>query len=164
MIKAINTEWLEKEYERLNKIPKTFITQKEEGVLETIKRILNTETIFVNIHPVPVKKSRMEVFNKEIEREKAKKIAKLFCDEVKISNEKLKIRTRKKEICENRQFLVYLLSLYTKLSLTEIAKMYNLKDHSTVIHAKKTITNIIDTESQYNLLFYKLKQKIENEI
>lgn len=54
-------------------------------------------------------------------------------------------KTRKREYVYARQIAMTLLSKHTRFSLTDIGNMFNGKDHATVIHAKKTLRNLIDT-------------------
>jgi len=50
---------------------------------------------------------------------------------------------RRREIVEARQFSMYYIKRYTKLSLVRIGRMFG-KDHATVLHACRTIQNLID--------------------
>ncbi len=80
-------------------------------------------------------------------------VAKYF----EIGKNQIKEPTRKKEIAFPRQIAMYLSAkLIPHISLLEIANHYNKKDHTTIIHAKKTISQKIDKDNN-------LKSKI-NEI
>lgn len=73
-------------------------------------------------------------------------VAKYF----QIGKNQIKEPTRKKEIAFPRQIAMFLSSkLLPELSLVEIAKHYNKKDHSTVIYAKKNILSKMDETSNF---------------
>lgn len=80
-------------------------------------------------------------------------VAKYF----EIGKNQIKEPTRKKEIAFPRQIAMYLSAkLIPHISLLEIANHYNKKDHTTIIHAKKIITQKLEKDQN-------LKSKI-NEI
>jgi chromosomal replication initiator protein len=71
-------------------------------------------------------------------------VAKYF----EIGKNQIKEPTRKKEIAFPRQIAMYLSAkLIPHISLLEIANHYNKKDHTTIIHAKKIISQKIDKRS-----------------
>lgn len=55
--------------------------------------------------------------------------------------------SRKRELVQSRQLCMKILKEETTLSLAKIGKEYK-KDHATVLHAVKTIDNIIETNKQ----------------
>lgn len=59
----------------------------------------------------------------------------------------IKDRSRLREKVITRQICMYLLVKLTRLSLSQIGYLFN-KDHSTVLHAKKTIQDLIDTDKE----------------
>ncbi|HHI88069.1 MAG: hypothetical protein B1H05_02675 [Candidatus Cloacimonas sp. 4484_140] len=78
-------------------------------------------------------------------------VAKYF----EIGKNQIKEPTRKKEIAFPRQIAMYLSAkLIPHISLLEIANHYNKKDHTTIIHAKKIISQKIDKDNN-------LKSKIK---
>lgn len=58
-------------------------------------------------------------------------------------------KSRKREIVVSRQVVQYLLKTYTKWSLEFIGSVTGGRDHATVLHAMKTISNLIDTEKEF---------------
>ncbi len=55
-------------------------------------------------------------------------------------------KTRKREIVQARQMAMKFSKIYTKNSLAGIGAAIGKKDHATVLHALKTIANLIDTD------------------
>jgi len=71
-------------------------------------------------------------------------VAKYF----EIGKNQIKEPTRKKEIAFPRQIAMYLSSkLIPHISLLEIANHYNKKDHTTIIHAKKIISQKLESDN-----------------
>lgn len=68
-------------------------------------------------------------------------------------------RTRKREYVTARQIGMYLLSKHTKISLTDIGRLY-AKDHATVIHAKKVVSNLMDVTKTFKAEVKSIEKKI----
>jgi chromosomal replication initiator protein len=82
-------------------------------------------------------------------------IQKIVCDYFNISPDQLHSKTRKREIVQARQIAMYFSKSLTKSSLASIGSQIGGKDHATVLHACKTVNNLIDTDKRF-------KQTIEN--
>lgn len=64
-------------------------------------------------------------------------------------------RNRKREIREKRQIFFYLAYYNTGLTIEKIGKDHGNYDHCTVLHARKTIENLMDSEKS---LKYKITE------
>lgn len=73
---------------------------------------------------------------------------------------KLPQKTRKREIVEARQVCMWLRATNTKDSLSTIGSRYN-RDHATVLHAKKTVYNLIETDKTFRERVELAKSKLE---
>ncbi len=73
-------------------------------------------------------------------------IQQTVCDYFKIEVEVLKSKSRKREILQARQIAMYLSKEMTDFSLVQIGAELGGKDHSTVLHACKTIKNLINED------------------
>ena len=80
--------------------------------------------------------------------------------DVKISE--IVMRSRIVKFSKPRHILNYLLATETKLTLTEIGKITK-RDHTSVIHSKKTIENELSYDKNLQILITKIKQKINND-
>lgn len=89
-------------------------------------------------------------------------IIKIVAKQTNITPEQLKSKIQKREIVQPRQLAIYMANEYTTASLGTIGLMIGGKDHSTVIHAIKTVNNLMRTDQEYRGLYYILKEKIEN--
>ncbi|NQY08479.1 MAG: chromosomal replication initiator protein DnaA [Flavobacteriales bacterium] len=76
-------------------------------------------------------------------------IQKVVCDYFKLPIELLKSKTRKREVVQARQIAMYFAKNLTKSSLANIGMHCGGKDHATVLHACKTVNNLIDTDKHF---------------
>lgn len=63
-----------------------------------------------------------------------------------ISMEQLISSDRKREICYCRHSLIFFLVYYTNMSLKTIGEMFGARDHTTVIHAREKIEDLMDSD------------------
>jgi len=76
-------------------------------------------------------------------------IQKTVCQYFDIPLEKLKSKSRKRETVQARQLAMYFSKHYTKSSLAVIGNKCGNKDHATVLHACKTVRNLVDTDKRF---------------
>lgn len=80
-------------------------------------------------------------------------------------NPKQNTSTRKREIVQNRQLFLTLMMRHTGMTLAAVGSIVK-QDHSTVLHAIKTIDNIRDTDKEfrntYEIIDAKIKLKLKN--
>ena len=88
-------------------------------------------------------------------------ITKVICDYFKIDENKIRDKTRKKEIVMARQIAMYLSKEMTKSSLKTIGLHFGGRDHSTVIHACSAIENSKDSDRQLKETIDTLRNNIE---
>lgn len=90
------------------------------------------------------------------------KILIAFSDINSVHPDLAKTKSRKREFVETRQLCMFFLKKRTTLSLAKIGGLIN-KDHATVLHAVKTINNLIDTNASFKGKFAEIS-KIEDKI
>ena len=73
-------------------------------------------------------------------------IKQTVCEFYDMDPKLLQAKTRKREIVQARQISMYLAKKYTDSSLSFIGSAIGKKDHATVLHACKTITDQIETD------------------
>lgn len=88
-------------------------------------------------------------------------ITKLVCEYLNVPENKVRDKTRKKEIVLARQLSMYFAKEFTKASLKTIGLHFGGRDHSTVIHACNSIEASLKDDSQLAEIVSKLKNKIE---
>jgi chromosomal replication initiator protein len=88
-------------------------------------------------------------------------ITKTVCNYLKIDENKLRDKTRKKEVVLARQLAMYLSKELTKSSLKSIGLNFGGRDHSTVIHACNTIEQNAILDNSLKELLDALRTQIE---
>ncbi len=78
-----------------------------------------------------------------------------------ISVDQLKDKTRKKEIVIARQVAMYLCKEYTNHSLKSIGYHFGGRDHSTVIHAVQSVSDMMDIDRKFSESIDELKKKMK---
>lgn len=78
-------------------------------------------------------------------------IQKIVCDYFNMPIDSLQTRTRKREVVQARQIAMYFSKNLTKNSLSAIGSLIGSKDHATVLHACKTVNNLLDTDRQFKM-------------
>jgi chromosomal replication initiator protein len=91
-------------------------------------------------------------------------IQKTVCEYFEVPVEKLKEKTRKRQIVQARQLSMYLAKYFTKNSLKVIGKHFGGRDHSTVIHSCQAVQNLIDTDSKFKDSVSEIQKKIQMSI
>ena len=87
-------------------------------------------------------------------------IINVVCDYFKISPEQMALNTRKHQIVQARQISMYLSKKYSTASLASIGKQCGNKDHATVHHACKTVTDRLETDKQFKAMLADIEKKI----
>jgi len=88
-------------------------------------------------------------------------IQKVVCDYFNIAIDLIQSRTRKREIVQARQVAMYFSKNLTKASLATIGSQIGGKDHATVLHACKTVNNLIDTDKRFRLQMQEIEKKLK---
>jgi chromosomal replication initiator protein len=88
-------------------------------------------------------------------------IQKIVCDYFDINIDMLNSKTRKREIVQARQLSMFFAKRMTKSSLASIGLHCGNKDHATVLHACRTVNNLIETDKQFKTYVEELEKKIK---
>ena len=87
-------------------------------------------------------------------------IQKVVCNYYDIGIEMLQSKTRKREIVQARQVAMYFSKNLTKSSLATIGAQIGGKDHATVLHACKTVNNLMDTDKHFKSQIEDIEKKL----
>ena len=87
-------------------------------------------------------------------------IQKVVSDYFGLPLEAIHSKTRKREIVQARQLAMYFSKKLTKSSLATIGLHCGNKDHATVLHACRTVNNLIETDKQFRNYVEELDKKI----
>lgn len=88
-------------------------------------------------------------------------IQKIICDYFNIPVDQLNSKTRKRDIVQARQLAMFFSKKLTKSSLATIGLHCGNKDHATVLHACRTVTNLIDTDKNFRIFADEIEKKIK---
>ncbi len=88
-------------------------------------------------------------------------IQKVICDYFGLASDAIHSKTRKREIVQARQLAMYFAKKHTKSSLATIELHCGNKDHATVLHACRTVNNLIETDKQFRIYVEELDKKIK---
>ena len=88
-------------------------------------------------------------------------IKKTVCDYFNIAPDQLKSKKRKREIVQSRQVAMYFAKIYTKNSLASIGSQIGGKDHATVLHACKTVNNLMETDKRFKKYILDLEKRFK---
>ena len=96
--------------------------------------------------------------NKEISIDYIQKIVSEYFG---LTVDQMNSKTRKRNIVQARQLAMFLAKAHTKTSLTTIGLHCGNKDHATVLHACKTVQNLIETDKEFKGYADDLEKKIK---
>jgi chromosomal replication initiator protein len=129
-----------------------------EGALNTLlaQASLNKKAITIDLA-----KQMVDKFVKNTAREVSiEYIQKIVCDYFDLPLDILKSKTRKREVVQARQIAMYFSKRMTKSSLANIGAHCGGKDHATVLHACRTVTNLAETDKQFKVYLADLEKKL----
>lgn len=88
-------------------------------------------------------------------------IQKVVCDYFNLPPDLLQSKTRKREIVQARQIAMFFSKSLTKSSLASIGSQIGGKDHATVLHACKTVNNLMDTDKRFKSQIEAIEKKLK---
>lgn len=88
-------------------------------------------------------------------------ISKVVCDYFNMPPETINSKTRKREIVQARQIAMFFAKNLTKSSLATIGSQIGGKDHATVLHAYKTVNNLMDTDKRFRQYIDEIEKKLK---
>lgn len=87
-------------------------------------------------------------------------IQRIVGEHLNISEDRMRGKTRKREVVRARQIAMYLSKKHTQHSLKTIGLHFGGRDHSTVIHAKDTVEDQMETDEQFRGMVEEINRKI----
>ncbi|MCD4817786.1 MAG: chromosomal replication initiator protein DnaA [Candidatus Cloacimonetes bacterium] len=105
----------------------------------------------------------IDMISDKVEKVTLDAILKKVCESYDITKTQIMDKTRKRNIAFPRQIAMYLSNLLiTQLSLKEIAQYYKRKDHTTVLHAKKTIEERFKNDNSFRIEIESIIKELKN--
>ncbi len=98
----------------------------------------------------------------DIQKEKLtpESIIKTVCDYYSIDYAEITGKKKSKEIVEPRMISIYLISEMMDLPLVTIGKLFGGRDHTTIIHARDKIAELVKKDQKTKMIVNDLKSKI----
>ena len=90
----------------------------------------------------------------------AEKIMNTVCDFFKVTKEDLIGKKKNKEIVEPRQLCVYLIDDMLNIPLKAIGAIFGGRDHTTIMHARDKITDLMKKDNKTKSIVNDIKSKI----
>ncbi|MCL2434636.1 MAG: chromosomal replication initiator protein DnaA [Lentimicrobiaceae bacterium] len=78
-----------------------------------------------------------------------------------VSTEKINANKRDREVVQPRQICMFFAKKYTKLPLAAIGAHYGGRDHATVLHACRTISNLYETDKKMKIYVDEIDKKMK---
>jgi chromosomal replication initiator protein len=98
--------------------------------------------------------------NTESKRATPEHITKLVCDRFSITTDDLLSKKRNRDISYPRQISMYLLRELTDLSLSAIGKFFGGRDHTTVLHAYRTISGEMAENNELRVMLADIRNQV----
>ena len=102
-------------------------------------------------------KGYVSLYQKEITIEH---IIDVVCREMNIDKERLNSSERTREVAIARQLAMYLAKQHTKAPLTAIGAAIGGRNHATVLHSCKTISNLMDTDKAFQRQVSEIERQV----
>ena len=87
-------------------------------------------------------------------------IRRVVCEYLNLDEEKFRSPKRTREIAQARQIAMYLSKQHTKAPLTAIGAAIGGKNHATVLHACKAISNLLETDKAFRAQIEEIEKRV----
>jgi len=88
-------------------------------------------------------------------------IQKMVGEHFGVSTEKINANKRDRDVVQPRQICMFFAKKYTKLPLATIGAHYGGRDHATVLHACRTISNLYETDKKMKIDIDEIDKKMK---
>ena len=89
------------------------------------------------------------------------KIRDAVCEYFSLSVDAISTKSRKREVVQARQIAMYLSKQMTKNSLSSIGFTIGQRDHATVLHACKIVTDLMDIDKSFRSSVREIEEKLK---
>lgn len=87
-------------------------------------------------------------------------IEQVLTEHFDISIQEMASKSRKRGLCYAREVSMYFLTKYSRMTMEAIGEKFGGRHHTSVIHAKQTIKDLMDTEDKIFLEIQSINEKI----
>src|SRR5690606_38179775 len=108
-------------------------------------------------------KKVVEKFVKQVHKEVSiDQIQEVIAQYFDMDVDTLQSKSRKRNIVQARQLAMFFAKKYAKASLASIGSQIGDRDHATVLHACKTIDNLLETDKQFKAYFNDINNQLSS--
>lgn len=90
------------------------------------------------------------------------KIRDVVCEYFSLSIDAISTKSRKREVVQARQIAMYLSKQLTKSSLSSIGFAIGQRDHATVLHACKIVTDLMDIDKGFRTSVREIEERLKH--
>ncbi len=129
-----------------------------EGALSSL--VANASFLDRKITPALAKevlKVYVKINRKEVSIDR---ITQVVCEHLGIDLDRLNSSERTREIAQARQIAMYLAKQHTKAPLTTIGASIGGRNHATVLHSCKAVSNLLETDKQFRQQVEEIEKKV----
>ena len=144
-----------------------FIAEKIKSNVRLLEGSLHYLEHFSNTYKTDINRELAEkvlknIFEQEVNLISVENILKVVSTEFGVPRDALRSQKRNRIITEPRQVAMYLCQRMTNLSTTEIARKFDRKDHTTVLHARKKVARRLENDLDFDLKINSIIDKLKN--
>lgn len=143
-----------------------FVATKAENNIRELEGCLTKITAFSKIKKEPITLDLVNealkdiIKNSENKRATPERITKLVCNRFSLSEDDIFSKKRSRDISYPRQISMYLLRELTDLSLNSIGQFFGGRDHTTVLHAYRTISKEMADNNELRVMLADIRNQL----
>jgi len=130
-----------------------------EGVLVSLMAHSTLANIQIDVALAEKVISRIVNITKKVNT--VEKIRDTVCEYFSLSVDAISTKSRKREVVQARQIAMYLSKQLTKNSLASIGNAIGQRDHATVLHACKIVTDLMDCDKNFRTSLREIEEKLK---
>ncbi len=130
-----------------------------EGVLVSLMAHSTLANIQIDVALAEKVISRIVNITKKVNT--VEKIRDTVCEYFSLSVDAISTKSRKREVVQARQIAMYLSKQLTKNSLASIGNAIGQRDHATVLHACKIVTDLMDCDKNFRISLREIEEKLK---
>lgn len=164
---AILKKKVEQERYNIDEEVLSFIAEKVNTNIREMEGLLSKVYFYATLigKKVATLEEAKEVFKDEQDIQKEQitpdQIISIVCDYFGTSKDEVLGKKKSKEIVEPRMIAIYLINEILDMPLTSIGKLFGGRDHTTIIHSRDKITDLLKTNNKTKNIVAEIKTKIK---
>ena len=145
----------------------TFIAQRIERNIRELEGALIRLLAYATLHQHDIDLAlTKEVLRDLVQEQEAtltiEDIQRIVCEHLDVSEDRVRAKTRKREVVRARQIAMYFAKEHTDHSLKDIGLHFGGRDHSTVIHANNRVADRMEEDEQFRDTVEAIGRKLED--